>query len=60
MASPEKELWLEAMKQEMESMYSNFVWDLVEAPSDFRAIGCKWIYKKKQGVDEISKLIMLD
>ena len=51
MASPEKELWLEAMKQEMESMYSNSVWDLVEAPSDFRAIGCKWIYKKKRGVD---------
>ena len=32
-------------------MYSNSVWDLVEAPSDFRAIGCKWIYKKKRGVD---------
>ena len=35
----------------MESMYPNSVWDLVEAPSDFRAIGCKWIYKKKWGVD---------
>ena len=42
-----KEIWLEAMKQEMESMYSNSVWDLVEAPSDFTAIGYKWIYKKK-------------
>ena len=51
MASHEKEQWVEAMKQEMESMYSNSVWDLVEAPSDFRAIGCKWIYKKKRGVD---------
>ena len=51
MASPKKELWLEAMKQEMESMYSNFISDLVEAPSDFRAIQCKWIYKKKRGVD---------
>ena len=32
-------------------MYSNSVQALVEAPSDFRAIGCKWIYKKKRGVD---------
>ena len=47
MANHEKELWLEAIKQEMESMFSNFIWDLVEAPNDFRAIGCKWIYKKK-------------
>ena len=30
---------------EMESMYSNQVWDLVEP------IGCKWIYKRKRGVD---------
>ena len=51
MASPEKELWLEAMKQEMEFIYSNSIWDLVEAPSDFRTIGCKWIYKKKIWVD---------
>jgi len=35
----------------MESMYSNQVWDLVEPPERIKPIGCKWIYKKKRGVD---------
>ena len=40
------------MKSEMASMYSNKVWDLVEPPVDgVKPIGCKWIYKKKRGVD---------
>ncbi|KAH9723682.1 hypothetical protein KPL70_007199 [Citrus sinensis] len=40
-----------AMNQEMESMYSNKVWELVEAPNGVKPIGCKWIYKRKRGVD---------
>ena len=39
------------MNQEMESMYSNKVWELVEAPNGVKPIGCKWIYKRKRGVD---------
>ena len=35
----------------MESMYSNSVWELVDLPESVRPIGCKWIYKKKRGVD---------
>ena len=35
----------------MESMYSNKVWELVEAPNGVKPIGCKWIYKRKKGVD---------
>jgi len=45
------EMWVVAMKSEMESMYSNQVWDLVEPPIGVKLIGCKWIYKKKRGVD---------
>lgn len=45
------ELWQKAMKSEMESMYSNQVWDLVEAPKAIKPVGCKWIYKKKRGMD---------
>jgi hypothetical protein len=45
------ELWQKAMKSEMESMYSNQVWDLVEPPEGIKPIGCKWIYKKKRGAD---------
>ncbi|KAH9698286.1 reverse transcriptase Ty1/copia-type domain-containing protein [Citrus sinensis] len=27
------------------------VWELVEAPNEVKPIGCKWIYKRKRGVD---------
>ncbi|XP_049410489.1 uncharacterized protein LOC125873645 [Solanum stenotomum] len=40
-----------AMKSEMESMYSNQVWDLVEPLVVVKPIGCKWIFKKNRGVD---------
>ena len=45
------ELWQKAMQSEMESMYSNQVWNLVEPLDGIKPIGCKWIYKKKRGVD---------
>ena len=48
---PDIERWLEAMNLEMESMYSNSVWELVDLPDEVRPIGCKWIYKRKRGVD---------
>ena len=44
-------LWQSAMKTEMESMYSNQVWLLVDPPVGVKSIGCKWIYKRKRGVD---------
>ena len=44
----DKEKWHEAMNQEMESMYSNFVWELVDLPEGFRQIGNKWIHKRKK------------
>ena len=40
--------WQKAMDREMESMYSNSVWSLVEAPKGVKPIGCKWIYKRKE------------
>ena len=43
--------WKEAMNSEMDSMYSNKVWNLVDAPEGIVPIGCKWIFKKKIGVD---------
>ena len=44
----ESELWYNAMKDEMDSMASNEVWDLVELPDGSKAIGCKWVYKTKR------------
>jgi len=40
------------MDLEMESMYFNLVLELVDQPDEIKPIGCKWIYKRKRGVDE--------
>uniref|UniRef100_A0A2N9I6P9 CCHC-type domain-containing protein n=1 Tax=Fagus sylvatica TaxID=28930 RepID=A0A2N9I6P9_FAGSY len=39
MSCKESELWYNAMKEEMNSMKSNGVWDLVELPNGVKAIG---------------------
>ena len=49
--SPDSAKWLEAMKSEMESMYENKVWTLVDLPDDQQAIENKWIFKKKTDAD---------
>jgi hypothetical protein len=46
------DVWVKAMKNELESMYSNNVWFLVQVPNGIKQIGCKWVYKRKRGVDE--------
>nr|AMY96445.1 gag/pol protein [Momordica dioica] len=51
MVGPDSDQWLKAMNSEMESMYDNKVWTLVDLPSDVKPIGCKWIYKKKRDQD---------
>lgn len=44
---PQSELWWEAMRDEMQSMRHNNVWELVELPPGCKLIGCKWVYKTK-------------
>ena len=39
--------WLDATKDEMKSMSTNDVWDLVEIPDGAKTVGCKWVYKIK-------------
>ena len=48
MSCSESVLWYNAMKDEMNSMASNRVWDLVELPKGVKAIGCKWVFKTKK------------
>ncbi|PKI66182.1 hypothetical protein CRG98_013435 [Punica granatum] len=48
---PDSEKWLEAMRSEMESMYTNQVWTLVDPPEGVKPIGCKWVFKKKTDMD---------
>ena len=39
--------WIEAMEEELKSMCSNQVWDLIEIPDGVKTVGCKWVYKNK-------------
>ena len=43
--------WVKAMKSELDSMYSNQVWDLLKVPIGIKPVGCKWVYKRKREID---------
>ena len=49
--SPDSEKWLEAMRSEMQSMYDNQVWNLIDPTDGLKTIGCKWVFKKKTDMD---------
>ena len=40
--------WLIAMRDEMQSMSDNDVWELVDLPKGYKPIGCKWVFKTKR------------
>ena len=44
--------WLVAMSEEMESLQKNKTWELVKLPKGKKAIGCKWIFCKKEALLE--------
>lgn len=41
MQDPDIDKWQDVMNQEMESIYSNSVWELIDLPDNVKAIGCK-------------------
>ncbi|GKD68908.1 putative RNA-directed DNA polymerase [Tanacetum coccineum] len=50
-ASPKAAKWKEAMKSEIQSMYNNQVWKLVDTTPGLKTVRCKWIFKKKTDMD---------
>ncbi|XP_073031223.1 uncharacterized protein [Primulina eburnea] len=44
----DSKLWFNAMKEEMNSMAFNGVWNLVHFPDGVKAIGCKWVFKQRK------------
>ena len=48
---PDSKKWLEAMKSEMQSMYDNQVWTLIDPTDILKTIGHKWVFKKKIDMD---------
>jgi hypothetical protein len=41
--------WKKAMDEEMGSLSKNQTWKLYQLPKGKKAIGCKWVYAKKEG-----------
>ncbi|KAM1690667.1 hypothetical protein ACFXTN_029554 [Malus domestica] len=51
MSDIDSKRWQEAMISEMDSMYQNQVWTLVDPPEGIVPVGNKWVFKRKIGVD---------
>jgi len=51
-SSTDNDKWLVAMSEEMESLYKNKTWELVKLPKGKKAVGCKWVYRKKEALSE--------
>ena len=50
-SSLEAPFWKEAINSEIESILQNNTWKIVELPPGSKAIGCKWVSKKKLKLD---------
>ena len=41
------------MNEEIESLHKNCTWILVEPPKGKKIVGCKWVFKKKEGTSGV-------
>ncbi|XP_070660545.1 uncharacterized protein [Malus domestica] len=44
-------VWLNAMNEELNALYSQKTWSLVDLPPNKNLVGCKWIFKVKKNAD---------
>ena len=51
MEGVDRDSWQKAMESEIQSIYTNQVWNLVDPPEGIKPIGCEWVYKRKRRVD---------
>ncbi|KAH9781301.1 hypothetical protein KPL71_008412 [Citrus sinensis] len=47
---PYKDEWKKAMDEEIYSLKKNNTWELVKRPANSKTVGCKWIYRVKDGL----------
>nr|GEX16011.1 reverse transcriptase domain-containing protein [Tanacetum cinerariifolium] len=43
--------WKEAIDDEMDSLVSNYTWELLNLPPGSKAIGCRWVFRIKYHTD---------
>jgi len=53
LASKEKEKWLSAMSEEIKSLHENHTRELILKKLGSRIGSCKWIFKKKEGIQGV-------
>lgn len=46
--------WLVIMEEEMQSLYKNKILEVALSPMENSAIGCKWMYKRKEDPNKTS------
>ena len=39
----------------MDPLDKNFTWVLVDKPNEQKIVGCKWIFKRKEGIEGMEK-----
>ncbi|GKV29673.1 hypothetical protein SLEP1_g59547 [Rubroshorea leprosula] len=49
----ESPYWLTTMTEEIESLYKNQTWKLVKPPKGQRIVGCKWVFRRKEGIPKV-------
>ncbi|KAH9682243.1 hypothetical protein KPL71_027274 [Citrus sinensis] len=52
-ASKESAQWIKAMEDEMDSLNKNGTWKLIQKPEGRKVVGCKWVYKIKDGIPNV-------
>jgi hypothetical protein len=54
--SPQKDQWIKAMNEELNSINENQTWEITDLPSGRKAIGSKWVFKiKRNEIGEIAQ-----
>ena len=53
--SSESHQWQTAMQEEIDSLYENDTFELVQLPEDRNIVGGKWVYAVKQGLDDTER-----
>ncbi|KAK4400878.1 Copia protein [Sesamum angolense] len=51
MTSRDVVVWKEAVNDEMNSLLANNTWVLTDLPPGSKAIGCKWVFRRKYNTD---------
>jgi hypothetical protein len=46
----DREKWISAMQEEMQSLEKNGTWEIVRLPKQKKSIRCKWVFKRKESL----------